>query len=220
MARSRNIKPGFFSNEDLVELDFATRLLFAGLWTVADRARRLQDRPKKIKIDVFPADSLNVDAILQSLHDAKFIIRYEVDGTKYIQVTNWAKHQNPHHTENWSKIPDLNGFVTVKPPIEPRDSQEEHGGNLADSLLLIPDSLIPEKKMRKARTAPKDVSLSEYLVQCKADGRKATQSTPTAPTLASGPTCLSLHGWSLRTATSQTRKQSATSIGPWLSRIV
>mgnify|MGYP000524122965 CR=1 FL=1 len=87
MARSRNIKPGFFTNEDLVELDFATRLLFAGLWTVADRDGRLQDRPKKIKIDVFPAENLDIDAMLQALHDSKFINRYEVNGAKYIQIT-------------------------------------------------------------------------------------------------------------------------------------
>jgi hypothetical protein len=43
MARARNIKPGFFANPELVELPFATRLLFIGLWTVADRAGRLED---------------------------------------------------------------------------------------------------------------------------------------------------------------------------------
>jgi len=37
MARSRNIKPGFFKNDHLVELPFEYRLLFAGLWTLADR---------------------------------------------------------------------------------------------------------------------------------------------------------------------------------------
>ena len=31
MARARNIKPGFFTNDELVELPFATRLLFIGL---------------------------------------------------------------------------------------------------------------------------------------------------------------------------------------------
>ena len=75
MARSRNIKPGFFTNEDMVELGFATRLLFAGLWTVADRKGRLQDRPKKIKIDIFPADNVDADVMLQELHDSKFIVR-------------------------------------------------------------------------------------------------------------------------------------------------
>jgi len=150
MARARNIKPGFFTNEDLVELDFATRLLFAGLWTVADREGRLQDRPKKIKIDVFPADNLDIDAMLQALHDANFIQRYEVNGSKFIQISSWSKHQNPHHTEKASEIPGVNGEVTVKEPSKPKDAQLPDGGNLADS--LIPDSLIPDSK---EKTAPR-----------------------------------------------------------------
>lgn len=163
MARSRNIKPGFFTNEDLVELDFATRLLFAGLWTVADKEGRLQDRPKKIKIDVFPADNLDIDAMLQALHDAKFVVRYEVNGARYIQIANWSKHQNPHHTEKASEIPGINGDVTVKAPLEPKESPEQDGGNPADSLLLIPDSgfpvadsslLIPDSKTETLFGAP------------------------------------------------------------------
>jgi hypothetical protein len=150
MARSRNIKPGFFTNEDLVELDFATRLLFAGLWTVADKEGRLQDRPKKIKIDVFPADNLDIDAMLQALADRKFITRYEVNGGKFIQIANWTKHQNPHHTEKASEIPGIDGELTVKPPLEPRESQKQDGGNLADS--LIPDSLIPDSLQEKQPT--------------------------------------------------------------------
>ncbi len=151
MARARNIKPGFFTNEDLVELDFATRLLFAGLWTVADREGRLQDRPKKIKIDVFPADNLDIDAMLQALHDAKFIQRYEVNGSKFIQISSWDKHQNPHHTEKASEIPGPNGEITVKAPLKTGDAQKQDGGNLADS--LIPDSLIPDSEKSAGKPA-------------------------------------------------------------------
>ncbi len=147
MARSRNIKPGFFTNEDLVELDFATRLLFAGLWTVADRDGRLQDRPKKIKIDVFPADNLDIDAMLSALHNGKFIVRYEVDGGKFIQISNWTKHQNPHHTEKASEIPGCNGCLTVNTPLEHKQTKSKDGECLADSLLLIPDSLIPDSSV-------------------------------------------------------------------------
>lgn len=148
MARSRNIKPGFFSNEDLVELGFATRLLFAGLWTIADREGRLEDRPKKIKIGVFPADDVDVDGMLQELHNSKFIQRYEVEGAKFIQISAWSKHQNPHHTEKASEIPSSNGEITVKAPLKTGDSRKQDGGNLADSLFtdsLIPDSLMEAK---------------------------------------------------------------------------
>jgi hypothetical protein len=153
MARSRNIKPGFFTNDDLVELDFATRLLFAGLWTVADKAGRLEDRPKKIKIAVFPADDVDVEAMLAALAGRNFITRYSVNGVGYIQIVSWAKHQNPHHTEKASVIPPpVNGELTVKAPLEPVEDQEQDGGNPADS--LIPDSLIPSKATPARKRAP------------------------------------------------------------------
>lgn len=159
MARSRNIKPGFFTNEDLVELDFATRLLFAGLWTVADKEGRLEDRPKKIKIDIFPADSVDVDTMLQSLHDRGFIVRYTLSTGKFIQIETWAKHQNPHHTEKASVIPDKNGELTVKAPLKPVDSPKLDGGNPADSLLLIPDSLVIDSLPKSVGSAKRRTQL-------------------------------------------------------------
>jgi hypothetical protein len=166
MARSRNIKPGFFCNEDMVELDFATRLLFAGLWTVADREGRLEDRPKKIKINVFPADDVDVESMLVQLAAKNFIIRYEVNGTKYVQVTNWHKHQRPHNTEKHSVIPDVNGEITVKEPLEPSDSPSEHRGNPPDSLIpdsLNTDSLIPDSSVPKGTAAKAALSTSEII---------------------------------------------------------
>lgn len=108
MARARNIKPGFFDNEILGELPALTRLLFVGLWCLADREGRLQDRPKRIKKELLGYDDVtadDVDNMLQQLHDNDFIQRYEVAGEKYIQVINFLKHQNPHCKEQGSVIP-------------------------------------------------------------------------------------------------------------------
>lgn len=113
MARARNIKPGFFKNADLVETSFETRLLFVGLWTLADREGRLQDRPKQIKMELFPADSVDVDACLNDLVDYGFIRRYVADGKKIIQVVNFGRHQTPHGKEADSELPDENGVYTV-----------------------------------------------------------------------------------------------------------
>jgi hypothetical protein len=129
MARARNIKPGFFKNEELVEVPFETRLLFIGLWTLADREGRLEDRPKRIKMEVFPVDSVDIDKCLNELQSHGFILRYSVDGVGYIQVLAFNKHQNPHKTERDSTIPPpaLNGSPTVNAPLE-------HDANRAESL--------------------------------------------------------------------------------------
>ena len=103
--RSRNIKPGFFKNDSLAELDFAGRLLFIGLWGLADRAGRLEDRPKKVKAEIFPYDEVDVDRFLNELARRNFILRYEAAGGRYIQIVNFDKHQNPHPRETASNIP-------------------------------------------------------------------------------------------------------------------
>jgi hypothetical protein len=113
MARARNIKPGFFTNDELVELPFATRLLFIGLWTIADREGRVVDRPKKIKMEIFPADDVDCEQALGQLADSGFITRYQADGIKVIEIANFAKHQAPHSTEKDSVLPDAEGFYTV-----------------------------------------------------------------------------------------------------------
>ncbi|EDV5051976.1 hypothetical protein R605_000216 [Salmonella enterica subsp. enterica] len=171
MARSRNIKPGFFTNDELAECSPYARLLFAGLWTIADKEGRLDDRPKKVKALVLPFDNVDCDELLQQLHQRKFINRYQVNGECFIQISNWKKHQNPHCKEAASEIPapvennystgqeqckddkeeDKNGTESTQ-LIENDEVQEKHYAstvqepvenslNPADSLNLIPDSL-------------------------------------------------------------------------------
>ncbi len=111
--RARNIKPGFWKNEDLVELPFEHRLLFIGLWMLADREGRLEDRPKRIKMELFPGDQVDVDAGLSCLAQMELLRRYEVDGRKYVQVENFVKHQMPHHKEVASKIPAPEGREAI-----------------------------------------------------------------------------------------------------------
>lgn len=105
MSRARNIKPGFFVNEDLAECSPLARLLFAGLWCEADREGRLEDRPKRLKISCLPYDDCDMHALLDELAARRFIQRYRVAGVAYIQVTEFAKHQNPHMREATSTLP-------------------------------------------------------------------------------------------------------------------
>jgi len=115
MARARNIKPSFFFNDELIELCFAARLLFIGLWTLADREGYLEDRPKKIKMSLFPADSIDIDALLDDLTGAGFLERYTAEGAKYIHICKFDKHQNPHYKEAQSVIPKPPQAITDCP---------------------------------------------------------------------------------------------------------
>ncbi len=105
MARSRLLKPGFFKNEDLAQLEPHARLCFAGLWLLADREGRLEDRPLRIKTDIFPYEQLDLNILLDSLVQAGFITRYQSENHAYIAISTFQKHQTPHIKEAKSTIP-------------------------------------------------------------------------------------------------------------------
>lgn len=151
MARARNIKPGFFTHDGLAELSALTRLLFVGLWTVADRAGRIEDRPKRIKAEVLPYDDGDVDAMLQALHKAGFILRYQVGEVAAIQIVKWDKHQNPHIKEAESTIPapcehgadmvqGTTQAVMAGTPSTEQALNEPGGFRIPDSGFPLPDS--------------------------------------------------------------------------------
>ncbi len=147
--RARNIKPGFFKNADLIELEPLTRILFAGLWCMADREGRLLDRPKQIKIELLPGDNCDINAMLKDLALTGFIIRYQANNSQYIQINHFLKHQNPHVNEPVSEIParSQNSTSTVPAPCQNSTSTVPAPGQNSTSTVparLIPDSLIPD----------------------------------------------------------------------------
>lgn len=145
MARSRNIKPSIFKNEVLGTQDPFLTILFAGLWCLADREGRLEDRPLRIKAEIFPYRELpNFNGYLTELYTLGFIHRYSEGGVSIIQVVNFKKHQNPHKTERHSELPEFTDksnscAITVKEPLN-NDGLTEAAVLIPDSLLLIPDS--------------------------------------------------------------------------------
>lgn len=156
MARSRNLKPGFFKNEALAELAPLARILFAGLWCIADREGRLEDRPKRIRAELLPYDDGSVDAMLDELRLAGFILRYQRGEQRFIQVVNFAKHQNPHVREPESTIPapDEHSAGTVLAP-------DEHRTGPADSLNPLTSSLIPSKNLLSTAKADRPEAASK-----------------------------------------------------------
>jgi hypothetical protein len=172
MARARNIKPGLFTNEVIAELPPFDRLLFIGLWCLADREGRLEDRPKRIKMELFPCDSYDVAAGLSSLAEHQFIEQYQVGDLSVVEILNFQKHQRPHGTEKDSILPDKKGYLTVNARkangvvtgaktlvhvastennVKPQLSNVNHTSNNA----LIPDSgfLIPEEDQHNSHSA-------------------------------------------------------------------
>lgn len=166
MARIRYLKPDFFKDENLAALPFEVRLFFAGLWNFADKAGRLEDRPLRLKIEIFPYDKIDINKCLDLLSKPKdgsgkpFLQRYKIGQEKFIQITGWDKHQRPHHTEQDSKIPPA-------PPMEKgmeMEKQDEGSKELRNGeatvkrpLLLSDDDFL---KTLKANTAYKHIDFA------------------------------------------------------------
>ncbi len=104
MPRIRSIKPDFFLDDEIAALPALARLLYIGLWTQADRAGRLKDKPVRIKAAVLPYDECDVDALLDSLQEAGLIVRYAVHEDYCIAIRNFDKHQ-VFNNERASQLP-------------------------------------------------------------------------------------------------------------------
>ncbi len=117
MARTRLIKPDFFIDPDIGDLTVNARYLFSGLWCHADKEGRLVYEPRKLKVVIFPYDTVSMEKLIDELSKKPFLNLYSINDVTYIQIINWEKHQSPHHTEKDSIIPPYNGSLTVKKPL-------------------------------------------------------------------------------------------------------
>jgi hypothetical protein len=138
MARIRTIKPEFFSHELLGGKSAHARLLAIGLLTLADCEGRLRWVPMQIHAQVFPWEaSVKIETLLMELIDASYLVHYEVDGKRYVQITNFRKHQRlsgkeagyesiipapPEKTANTNVLQGENGEAPVNQPDASRGS--------------------------------------------------------------------------------------------------
>lgn len=149
--RARNLKPSIFRNELLAVADPLYTLVFQGLWCLADRAGRLEDRPAKIHLEINPGRAYETTTTaIAWLSDHGFIQRYEAAGARYIVVVNFAKHQNPHVREPESTLPApcKHSAGTVPDSGENSSGPADSGFPLPPSGLPLPDSPIPRKSAR------------------------------------------------------------------------
>jgi len=161
MARARNIKPGIIDNDELAATDPFARLVFIYAWMLADFNGNLEYKPAKLKVQTLPYDDVDIAGLVSELERSGFVKRYDENGSRYLHICNFKKHQNPHKNEitRGSDIPafdesKLAKASTEKDPVNQSDTGEsgkietkteqvpsENGTDPADSLSLIPDSL-------------------------------------------------------------------------------
>lgn len=92
------MKPTFWSDEKVGLLARDARLTFLGLISaMADDHGRLSGAAKIVRGAVYPFDedvsTRDVEEHIEALANAGLIERYQVNGSSYIHIKNWSRHQ-------------------------------------------------------------------------------------------------------------------------------
>jgi len=127
MARARNLKPSFFANDILAECDPMARLLFAGLWTIADRDGRMEYRPRKIKGILFPYDNCDIEPLVEQLAARGFVVVYRAGGINVLAIPTFVEHQRCHPDERSEGFPPPPEEKPGNPTSEPGNPTNEPG---------------------------------------------------------------------------------------------
>lgn len=130
MARIRTIKPEFWRSPDIMQLDHFQRLLYIGLWNLADDEGRGEYNAAAIAADLFLSEySLNPHGVLTQVETAfteysnsGMVRLYRVKNRQYFEIVNWLDHQR------------INRPSASKFPAYDQREQEIHAPLTEDSL--------------------------------------------------------------------------------------
>lgn len=188
MPKIRGVKPEYWTDEDIVDLSIPARLLFIGLWSYACDNGHLQDKPKQIKMRVFPGDDVSAAELLRELADSGRIMR--VDG--WIIVPNFTKHQRPDkryfqtcekdgcerpapdsqpgtrggHDESTTRPRRAHGVVSMGPHVDGDGEGEMKVMVSGTDTAAAPPASKPKKKPAKPLTADWRPT-EDHLVRCR-----------------------------------------------------
>lgn len=111
MARIRSVHPDLCVSETMAAVSARAERTFVRLWTHCDDEGRCRDDSRLLRAalyplhdDVAPAD---VDDDLDELaaEGVDLVVRYEVDGKRFVAVRSWGEFQHPQRPTK-SKLPE------------------------------------------------------------------------------------------------------------------
>lgn len=153
MARMRYIKPEFWTDSRMVSLTRDARLLYIGTWNFAlcDKGH-LEDDALRLKMQVFPADNVDVAALLAELMAAGRIVRVTDGQCTWLQIVHLAVHQK------------------VDPRWTPRCPACKTTTSLTETQESLGGALTSANAPEQAESAPLDANLSGTLPNSPQEG--------------------------------------------------
>lgn len=137
MGRIRSIKPEFPLSETTGNLSRDARLLFIQLWTIVDDEGRSRAASRMLASLLYPYDDDArdlMDGWLSELERNQCIRLYEVEGSTYLEIVNWLKHQKIDHASK-SRLPaPREDSRILAPDLGPRIRDQDQGSKKELSL--------------------------------------------------------------------------------------
>jgi hypothetical protein len=174
MSRIRTIKPEFPHSESMGAVSREARLCFIMLWTLADDSGRLRGNSRMLASLLYPYDDDAPELIeswLSELECKDCIVRYEVNGSKYLQISNWLNHQKIDKPSR-SKLPgiDEGSRILANPrecSSEDQDQDQDHN--------IVPTVLVDLPSTTRADPIPYKAIIETYNEICVPKGRPAAR---------------------------------------------
>lgn len=151
MARIRTIKPQFFTDEDLQDLEAANpgaycMMVFAGLWGHCSKDGVFEWRPRTLKLSILPFLPFEMTDTLGLLVEAGFIRRFSVGEKQYGYIPTFSDHQR------------ISGKEAQASPSLPQYIQEDTQGSTGEAPVKHPGAQERKGKGKEKEVNDNDVS--------------------------------------------------------------
>jgi len=106
MARSRIVRPEFWSDEKMATISRDARLTYIGMWNLSDDYGVVKGNPMWLKNNIYPYEDISQEVFrgwLNELMRLKRIVPFEVNSEGFYLIRNFLKHQTinrPSQTRN------------------------------------------------------------------------------------------------------------------------
>lgn len=167
MARIRTVKPEIWTDEKLTECSLSARLMFIGMLNFADDKGNMAYSAKRLKMQIFPADAIDTQPLLDELIAHGIVIVYSVSAEKFLHIKGFTKHQvinrpsasaiPPYQFDDDSR--STHGALTEGMEGKGKEGKEEKNNESGDSSKADSE----KQKEKKAIRLPKDWELTQEL---------------------------------------------------------
>lgn len=175
MARIRSIHPGIWTDEDFAAVSMAARILYLGLLTEADDHGLFEWKPVGLKMRIFPADNVNVDALLAELMKVNKVDVVDKSDFKLGAIRNFCRFQRPKKPSYKHVLPEeYRTYVGLSDSSsEPVGNQFHTGAEISPQMEEGGGRREKERKQDAADAAPTSDLLSSVVPSPPAHSAKS-----------------------------------------------